>query len=134
MIFAGSMEELKTEIDFIHSSGALQHVHSPYEFTNSLIGLHAKWILVSRMMFNENDRDFVTVQKSFLSANGPGKLPQGYTDKPIMYPHTTLSFQKFNSTILNKGYEAEWMFSEAPGSYQRKNEKIIEKGLLYIRK
>jgi len=134
LVFVSSIEDIKTEIDFIHSSGALQYVHSPYEFTNMLININANWIFVNRMMFNENDRDFITVKKSFLSSNGPGKLPKGYTDRIISYPHTTMSFHKFNSTIINNGYEVEWMFLETSGSYQIKNEKIIGKGLLYVRK
>lgn len=134
LVFVSSIEDIKTEIDFIHSSGALQYVHSPYEFTNMLINFNANWIFVNRMMFNENDRDFVTVQKSFLSSNGPGKLPKGYKDRIISYPHTTMSFQKYNSMIINNGYEVEWMFLETSGSYQIKNEKISGRGLLYVRK
>ncbi|MBK7964355.1 MAG: hypothetical protein IPK10_02920 [Bacteroidetes bacterium] len=90
--------------------------------------------IFNRMMFNEDDRDFVTVQKSYLSSNGPGKLPQGYQDKLISYPHTTMSFQKFNQTIINKGYECEWIFLESSGSHKIKNENISGKGMLYIKK
>lgn len=134
LVFISSIEDVKEDIDFIHSSSALQYVPSPYEFLNMLININANWLFVNRMMFNEDDTDFVTIQKSFLSANGPGKLPSGYTDRIITYPHTTMSFHKFNSTITNNGYEIEWMFLEASGSYQIKNEKIIGKGLLYVKK
>jgi putative methyltransferase (TIGR04325 family) len=134
LVFVSSIHEINTEIDFIHSSCVLHYVHSPYEFTKMLININANWIFFNRMMFNENDRDFVTVQKSFLSSNGPGKLPKDYTDRIISYPHTTLSFCKFNSMIINSGYESEWTFLETSGSYQIKNEKINGKGLLYVRK
>ena len=134
LFFLSSVEDIKTEIDFIHSSGTLQYVHSPYESTNMLININANWIFINRMIFNENDRDLITVQKSFLSSNGRGMLPKGYTDKIISYPHTTMSFRKFNSTIINNGNKAEWMFLETSGSYSVKNEKIIGKGMLYVRK
>lgn len=132
--FVSSIEEIKTDTNFIHSSCALHYVPNPYEFTNMLINIKADRIFFNRMMFNENDRDFVTVQKSFLSSNGPGKLPKGYNDKIQSYPHTTLSFQKFNSLIINGGYEIEWIFEELSGSYQIKNERIVGKGLLYALK
>ena len=132
--FISSIEDAKTEIDFVHSSGALQYVPNPYEFINRLINIKADWIFITRMMFNENDRDFVTVQNSLLSSNGPGKLPKGYIDRITSYPHTTMSFHKFNSTIINSDYLPEWIFEESSGSYQIKNEKIIGKGLLYVKK
>lgn len=132
LIFVSSIDDVKSDIDFIHSSSALQYVPDPYGFLNSLIAVKAKWIFFNRMMFNENDRDFVTVQKSYLSSNGPGKLPKGYTDRVISYPHTTISFPKFNSTILKGGYREEWTFLEQSGSFQIKNEKIVGKGMLYI--
>jgi putative methyltransferase (TIGR04325 family) len=134
LVFVSSIEDVKTEIDFIHSSSTLQYVHSPYEFTKMLINVNANWIFFNRMMFNENDRDFVTVQKSLLSSNGPGRLPNGFTDRIISYPHTAMSFHKFNSTIINNGYAVEWKFFESSGIYKIKNEKFIEKGLLYVRK
>ena len=88
-------------------------------------------MLFNRMMFNENNRTFVTVQKSRLSANGPGHMPEKYTDKNIFYPHTTISYKEFNKTILEKGYSVEWSFDEQSGSYKINNEKIIGRGLLY---
>lgn len=131
LVFVSSLNDIKANINLIHSSCALHYVPEPYDMIRELIGIKAEWILFNRMMFNENDRDFVTVQKSFLSANGPGRMPVGYTDKLLSYPHTTLSFQKFNSFFINNGYELAWIFDELSGSYQIKNEKIIGKGMLY---
>jgi putative methyltransferase (TIGR04325 family) len=129
--FVSSIDEIKTKTDFIHSSCALHYVPDPYEVINALINIKANWLLFNRMMFNENDRDFVTVQKSFLSSNGPGKLPKGYSERIISYPHTTISYQKFNSMILKNNYKLDWIF-EFSASYQIKNEKIVGKGLLYV--
>ncbi|HUX95559.1 MAG TPA: methyltransferase, TIGR04325 family [Bacteroidales bacterium] len=132
--FVNSIEDIKIKIDFIHSSGALQCVSNPYEFINKLININASWMLFNRMMFNESDRDILTILKSFLSTNGPGKLPKGYSDKIVSYPHTTMSFQKFNQKMINNGYELEWMFCDTSSGIQLKNEKIIGKGLLYLKK
>lgn len=131
LVFVSSLNDIKSNINLIHSSCALHYVPDPYDMIMELIGIKAEWILFNRMMFNDNDRDFVTVQKSFLSANGPGRLPVGYIDKILSYPHTTLSFRKFNSFFINNGYELAWIFDELSGSYQIKNEKIIGKGMLY---
>jgi putative methyltransferase (TIGR04325 family) len=134
LVFVSSLKDVKTNINLIHSSCALHYVPDPYKIISELISVNAEWILFNRMMFNENDRDFVTVQKSFLSSNGPGKLPAGYKDRILSYPHTTLSYQKFNSCFINNGYEVDWLFDELSGSYQIKNEQIIGKGMLYISK
>jgi putative methyltransferase (TIGR04325 family) len=130
--FISSIDEVKTPIDLIYTSCALHYVPDPYECINLLIQKRAGHILFNRMMFNENDKDFVTIQKSFLSANGPGKLPEGYSDRILSYPHTTLSFKKFNNLIISNGYKMEWIFDELSGSYQIKNEKITGKGVMYV--
>ena len=132
--FVSSIDEIETKIDFIHSSCALHYVPKPYEIINKLINIKANWIFFNRMMFNRNDRDFITVGKSKLSSNGPGKLPKGYTDRIISYPHQTLSFQKFNSEFLKNNFVNEWIFDELSGSRQIGKEKIEGKGLLYIKK
>lgn len=134
LTFATSIADVKTEVDFVHSSSALQYVPSPYEFLGTLANIEAKWMFFNRMMFNEDDRDFVTVQRSLLSENGPGDLPEGYTNRFVSYPHTTMSFRKFDASVIAHGYHPEWMFLESSGSYQIGNEKISGKGLLYSRK
>lgn len=118
--------------DFIHSSSALQYVPAPYEFLNRLLKLGAKMILLNRMMFNLNDADIITVQRSFLSSNGPGKLPERYTDRIISYPHTTMSFKKMNERMIHSGYELFSEFDEPSGSFALGKEAIAGKGLLYV--
>jgi putative methyltransferase (TIGR04325 family) len=131
LYFYDDMDTIKSEIDFIHSSGALQYVSDYSQYLLRLMEFDAKYMLFNRMMFNENDFDFVTVQKSKLSANGPGPMPEKYDDKDIFYPHTTISYKKF-SEILKKKYEFIWEFDEPSGSYRINDEKITGKGMLYI--
>lgn len=132
LIFVDSLDYLP-QIDFIHSSGTLQSVPDAYGTLQKLMNLGAKNILFNRMMFNKNDREFTTVQKSKLADNGKGKLPDGYIDKEISYPHTTLSFNKFNSFLSNK-YSLTWEFDEPSGSYQIGNDPIIGCGMFYTMK
>ena len=132
--FVSNVEDIKTEIDIIYSSCALHYVPDPYEFLNKLINVNATWIFFNRMYFNENDRDYVTVQKSLLSSNGPGKMPKGYTDRIISYPNTTISFHKFNSRVTEKNYRLEWVFDEFPDRLPTKNDLIVKKGVVYMKK
>ena len=90
-------------------------------------------ILLNRMMFNKNNYDFITVQRSFFSSNGPGKLPPEYTDKPIMYPHTTMYIDKMNGMMTGR-YECLSDFDESSGSFSRGREEILRKGLLFVEK
>ena len=131
LCFFDDFEKISIPIDFIYSSGTLQYVPDAYEYLTKLIEIKANFILFNRMMFNENDRDFITVQESKLSANGPGKIPDGYVDKIIKYPHTTLSYKRFTEK-LEKQYKLEWVFDERSGVININNEKILGKGLLYI--
>ncbi len=131
--FIDSFNHINSKIDFIHSSSALQYVDNPYQILSKLIELNADWILFNRMIFNENERDFITIQSSYLSSNGPGPLPYGYSDKIISYPHTTMGFNKFNSMLLNN-YDLELQSDEQSGSHNINNERISGKVLLYIRK
>lgn len=119
-------------IDFIYTSCALHYTSNPYGFLNDLLKVNATAVLFNRMMFNENDRDIITIQKSRLQDNGPGPMPLKYSDKLISYPHTTLSFNKFNS-IVSRSYELKWSFNEATGNYKLGNEPIVGRGVFYIR-
>lgn len=132
--FMESLEEFKDNAEFIHSSSTLHYVPDPYGFTNVILSKKPATLLFNRMTFNQNNRDFITIQKSFLSDNGPGPLPKGYKNKIIRYPHITLSYEKFNSMITDNGYKPEWVFEELTGSYPINNEKIIGRGLLYLKK
>lgn len=132
--FIGRIEDVLEPVDFVHSSSALQYVPSPYEFLMKLINVRAKMILFNRMMFNKNNCDIITVQRSFLSSNGPGELPSGYTDKPIMYPHTTMAYDRMNSMMMSGGYECMLDFEEPSGSFSLGKEEILKKGLLFVKK
>jgi putative methyltransferase (TIGR04325 family) len=130
--FITRLEDNTDVIDFVHSSSALQYVPAPYDFLSKLIGVRATMILLNRMMFNENNYDIITVQQSFLSSNGPGKLPPGYIDRRIMYPHTTMAIDRVNSMMANGSYECLSEFDEPSGKFSLGKEKILGKGLLFV--
>ena len=127
--FKGNIEEITSGIDLVYSSCALLYTKEPYLELNKLIKLKAKWMLFNRMMFNENDRDIYTLQKSKLSDNGPGCLPKEYKDIIIKYPHTTLSLPKFINAF-SEFYSMEWEFEENTGTHQINFEKVKGMGML----
>ena len=132
--FMAYIDDIEVAVDFVHSSSALQYVSAPYDFLKKLIDVRAKMILLNRMMFNKNNYDVITIQRSFLSSNGPGKLPPKYTDKRIMYPHTTMAIDRMNSMMINNGYECLSEFDEPSGKFSLGKEEILGKGLLFIKK
>ena len=131
LVFIDNMEKINEFIDLIYCSGALQYVSNWKLFLNNLIDIKAKYILFNRMMFNENDRTFITIQKSKLFDNGPGLMPNNYVNKDIYYPHTTISKNEFMNTMTEKDYNLEWIFNENSGKININNEKIVGMGLFY---
>lgn len=133
LAFVSRIEDVTGQVDFVYSSSTLQYVPAPFDFLKKLIDTNAGMVLFNRMMFNKNEEDIITVQRSLLSANGPGKLPEGYTDRTIMYPHTTMSFKKMNAAMTVNGYECLSEFDEPSGSFSLGKEEILGKGLLFVR-
>ena len=126
--FIESLDLVNDPVDLLHSSGALQYVPDPWEYLTRLLGLKAKWLLFNRMMFSTGIKDIITIQRSNLSANGPGPLPVGYVDKEICYPHTTLSLPKFRDRCT-LSYRPIWDFDEVSGSFALGDFNIVGKGL-----
>ncbi|HET6225691.1 MAG TPA: methyltransferase, TIGR04325 family [Bacteroidia bacterium] len=132
--FMAQIENIEKPIDFVHSSSALQYVSAPYDFLKKLVNVSPKMILFNRMMFNKSNYDIITIQRSLLSSNGPGKLPPKYIDMPIMYPHTTMAIDKMNSVMTHSGYECLSEFDEPSGRFSLGKEEILGKGLLFIKR
>lgn len=132
--FIPHLENVTASIDFVYSSSTLQYVSDPYALLQNLTALKASTILFNRMLFNSTDEDIITVQRSLLSANGPGKLPLGYNDRSIKYPHFAMSFDKMNSVMNSNGYKCLSEFDESSGKISLGNTKTMGKGLLYVLK
>ena len=135
--FHSSLEEVEGDIDIIYSSSTLQYVPKPYFFLNLILQKKAKWLFFTRMEYHDGAGDIVTVQKSLLSYNGPGstKLPTGYKDRWVYYPHTAMSLSNFEERIQNGGYELAWNFSMPIIAEKYINEyKLVGKDRLYLRK
>lgn len=128
--FTNDLNSIEEPIDLLYSSCALHYVVHPYDELEKLINKKAKWLFFNRMMFNRNNRDLFTVQKSSLSSNGPGPLPTGLTDATIYYPHTTLSYINFLNQLLPH-YNLIWKFEEKTGVHPVNREDVFGEGLLF---
>lgn len=91
-------------IDAMHVSGVLQFFPDPYAFLKSMLEIRPSYISIHRTPFFEGDQDAVFIQKSRLAHNGIGPLPEGFSDREVEYPETTMSLNKFQS-ILKPNYE-----------------------------
>jgi len=133
LFFESDFSNTGKRSDLLFSSGALQCVENPYELLCEMIKLEPLYILLNRMSLNEKDYEIVTVQKSRLSENGPGELPEGYADKIVKYPQTNISINKFLN-IIQSDYNVEWEFDDDSGVHKIPGENIIGKGYLFKRK
>jgi len=129
--FYGDINSAKGEMVYLSSS--IQYVPKPYAVIDNIISAGYPYILFNRMMLNEGtDEDIVTVQQSRLSDNGPGVMPEGFTDRTIFYPHTTMSYKRFMNKFGEK-YELVLKFDEQSGKVSNE-EGITGNGFLFIKK
>jgi putative methyltransferase (TIGR04325 family) len=74
--------------DLVISSGTLQYVPDPIATLRELLAIGSPVMCLTR---TETGREpSITIQRSRLSENGPGPLPDGFEDGEISYPRSTL--------------------------------------------
>ncbi|MDQ5987594.1 MAG: hypothetical protein CSYNP_03339 [Syntrophus sp. SKADARSKE-3] len=109
--------------DLVFSSSALQYVPRPYEFLERLIECSANNIFITRVGLSPLPKELIIVQKSNLSANGPGPMPHGMRDGVVQYPAMFARKDKFEE-ILSQNYSINIMFTEDKGAYQAARHSI----------
>jgi putative methyltransferase (TIGR04325 family) len=120
-------------IDLVFTSSALQYCQNPLVALRKLTDLNAKYLFITRTPFTESTDELITIQTSYLSANGPGALPQGFRDKKIKFPITYASRHAIEN-ILTKKYEIRFMTAEEDSAFGFTNEKINMNGYYCVRK
>jgi hypothetical protein len=119
-------------IDLLHTSGTLQCVDSPYDYLQKLISTSANHILLNRLGLTKGTCEVITVHESWLSSNGPGPMPDGFTDRKIRYPFVFPRESVFMK-MLSDNYSTMIIFKDASGIFPVNNEPIIGLGLLVRR-
>lgn len=91
------------EVDAVHTNAALQYHPTPETVLEELASLGARHIMLLRCALSADVRA-VQLQESPLSENYPGPLPAGVADRPVWYPHTSMSEVGFTRILQTAGY------------------------------
>ena len=105
--FVASTLEAKEKFqrfDLLHSSGALQYVPDPQTTIQEFIACESTYLFLNRLALSASET-FITIQESFLSANGPGALPYGFNDRVCRYPVTYFPKSRLVE-LLSQNYQA----------------------------
>jgi putative methyltransferase (TIGR04325 family) len=130
--FSVAVKEMK-EIDLIFTSSSLQYCSDPLVELENLLKINARYIFITRTPFLENSKKIITIQCSKLSRNGPGPLPNYFSDRKIQYPITYVS-RKLVENLINQKYEIRYKINEGSSSFKFKNEPINMTGFFCVRK
>lgn len=118
--FFDSIEEAARDlgsVDLVLASSSLQYCPDPELFLQRLIDVGASHLFITRTPFSESLENVISVQRSRLSANGPGPLPADLTDVEISYPITYLSSAKVEQALSSK-YELRFKVEEERGAFR----------------
>ncbi len=99
------------KVDLVFTSGALQYCSNPMVVLEDLVSVGAKYIYITRTVFNDGWGDIYSIQESFLSNNGPGPLPGGFKEKKIRYPVVFVG-RKNVEQLLNRKYDIRLVIAE----------------------
>jgi len=88
-------------LDLVHSCYALTYFPNPAQNLAEFVSLQAPVMLWGRLPLTETP-PFTVVQSSWLSANGPGRLPEGIKDRIVTYPEHFLDRPSFERIVLDK--------------------------------
>lgn len=91
--------------EVIFASSSLQYVPDPIYTVSELLNIGAELCFITRTPLSDFGRPLVSIQKSALSNNGPGALPQGFTDQIVAYPITFFPIKDLVVAASSSGYD-----------------------------
>jgi putative methyltransferase (TIGR04325 family) len=105
------------KVDLAFSSGTLCYVPNPYLVLKYLTNIDAEHLFITRtpLIIGANTEQ-VIIQSSTLSANGPGALPEGFSDRIVRYPVTFVNQKEFER-ILSEKYLIKIVLDEDKAGY-----------------
>jgi putative methyltransferase (TIGR04325 family) len=89
-------------VDLVLTSGTLHCCNDPNTFLQSLIAVKSKYLFITRTSFNEGSETLFSVQKSLLSANGPGLLPSEFSEKEVLYPNVFVPINQIEDLLQSE--------------------------------
>lgn len=90
--------------DIVLAIGSIPYTASPSAIIRELAQLGATYIFISRTALS-NKGGIYGVQRSKLSENGPGPMPQGFRDRNVYVPIVMLGKDEFEDILTSHGYE-----------------------------
>ena len=117
-------------IDLIFSSGTFQCIPEPFITIDKLLNLNAPYVIFARLNLTSHNKCIISIQKSLLSENGIGKLPNEFNDRLIEYPNICIPVNDFN-TLTTKKYTQKIKYNDASGIYKINHYKIFGYTALY---
>ena len=123
--FIADIKKINKTYDLLFLSGVIQYLDDPYIFLNELFKIKAKKILITRTPFLFENGEFYSVQKSLLSENGPGKLPEDFSDKFVKYPHYSFNYFTFIKYLSTKKYKSFKILNESSWEFNNKKYKMM---------
>ncbi len=120
-------------VDLVFTSGALQYCPNPIAFLRQLVNVNARCFYITRTPFCNADHATVTTQKSKLSENGPGPLPEKTKDRIIKVPVTYAS-RRAVEDIISEKYVIQFRTQEGEGVFKMPNMTVSMDGYFCVRK
>lgn len=105
LFFLSNLDRIKSisdKPDVVFSSSALQYTTDPIKTICALIDLDSEYLVITRTPLTESEEPTAGEQKSWLSSNGPGPLPDNFQNKNVYYPIMIPTKKSIESTISNK--------------------------------
>lgn len=109
-----SMQKAAGRIDIVFSSGAIQYTENPWKALADLFAVEATYIIFNRQSLSLEDFDIISIQRSLLSWHSEGPVPEGFKDRLIKYPHTSIRLSTFEKKLKEK-YKILYTFPESTG-------------------
>ncbi len=104
--FIDNMDIIKeSNLDLIYLNSVIQYINNPYSFLDKLFDINCKKIVITRTPFMTNHKEFYSVQKSFLASNGPGPLPEGFSNGIVKYPLFSFNLNSFKNFLDKKNFK-----------------------------
>ncbi len=85
--------------DLLLCSGALQYVPDVFGMLDSLLAVGARATCLTRLPLTDSGVNFYCLQRTRLSGNGPGPLPEGFTDVGLRYPMAVIDCTRLEQRL-----------------------------------
>lgn len=120
LCFVDDLRKVNLEIekpDVVFSSSALQYTPDPLKAIRDLLALDPRTFIVTRTPLTELEEPVRGEQKSSLSSNGPGPLPEGIQNTDVFYS-IVIPPRKSVESLMSKNYRIKLNISEGLTHFQ----------------